>query len=388
MGGARCCTFHSVSDRWWWWAGVAVAVLLAGVGLWLLLSARSGSRRARAGRPTRATFRREDAEAAPPARKRLAVVLNPTKMNGWGDVQGRIAAVCEGQGWAEPLFLETEENDTGFGQTRAALREGVDVICAFGGDGTVRAVAQEMVGSGVPMGLLPGGTGNLLARNLEVPTDDLEWAVAVAMAGRNRHIDVGWLTLDPSEAHLGEHVGEGASEGRRRHIFLVMAGLGLDAAIMEETSEELKARIGWTAYVPAGFKNLLVERFKARLTLDGGPPSTVRARTVLVGNCGKLTGGINLMPDAEPDDGTLDVVIIAPKGLTAWVSVAARVITKSQRSTRTLDRHRCQSVGVRVDHEQMVELDGDIIGEATHIEIDVQPRALIVRVEAGRPTPA
>ncbi len=316
------------------------------------------------------------------------MVLNPTKMNGWGDVHGRIAAVCEGQGWAEPLFLETEENDVGFGQTRAALREGVDVVCAFGGDGTVRAVAQEMVGSGVPMGLLPGGTGNLLARNLEVPTDDLEWAVAVAMSGRNRHIDVGWLTLDPGEAHLGEHVGEGSSAGPRRHIFLVMAGLGLDAAIMEETSEALKARIGWTAYVPAGFKNLLVERFKARLTLDGGPPSTVRARTVLVGNCGKLTGGINLMPDAEPDDGTLDVVIIAPKGLTAWMSVAARVITKSGRSTRTLDRYRCQSVGVRVDHEQMVELDGDIIGEATHIEIDVQPRALIVRVEAGRATAA
>ena len=140
--------------------------------------------------------------------------------------------------------------------------------------------------------------------------------------------------------------------------------------------------------MPAGFKNLLVERFKAQLTLDGGPPSTVRARTVLVGNCGKLTGGINLMPDAEPDDGTLDVVIIAPKGLTAWMSVAARVITKSGRSTRTLDRYRCQSVGVRVDHEQKVELDGDIIGEATHIEIEVQPRALIVRVEAGRATAA
>ena len=136
--------------------------------------------------------------------------------------------------------------------------------------------------------------------------------------------------------------------------------------------------------MPAGFKNLLVERFKARLTLDGGPPSTVRARTVLVGNCGKLTGGINLMPDAEPDDGTLDVVVIAPKGLTAWSRVAARVITKSGRRTRTLDRYRCQSVDVRVDHEQLVELDGDIIGEATHIEIDVQPRALVVRTSRPR----
>ena len=77
-------------------------------------------------RPTRATFRRDDAQAAPPARKRLAVVLNPTKMNGWGDVRGRIAAVCEGQGWAQPLFLETRGErrrvraDPGRAQRRAS----------------------------------------------------------------------------------------------------------------------------------------------------------------------------------------------------------------------------------------------------------------------------
>jgi diacylglycerol kinase family enzyme len=241
-----------------------------------------------------------------------------------------------------------------------------------------------MVGSGVPMGLLPGGTGNLLARNLEVPTDDLARAVEVAITGRNRHIDVGWLRLNPDEAHLEEHVGEGSSVGLRRHAFLVMAGLGLDAAIMEGTSEKLKARIGWTAYVPTGLKHLLVERFKAHLSVDGGAPATVRARTILIGNCGRLTGGINLMPEAEPDDGTLDVVVIAPKGLAAWVAVAARVLTKSERTTQTLDRYRCQAVGIRVDHEQKIELDGDIIGEARHVEVEVQPRALIVRTETGR----
>ena len=313
------------------------------------------------------------------------MVLNPTKLDSTGDdVHEVITRVCAEQGWDEPLFIETEEHDVGFGQTRQALAENVDVVCAFGGDGTVRAVAQEMVDSGVPMGLLPGGTGNLLARNLEMPTDDLAKSVEVAITGRNRHIDVGWLRLNPDEAHLEEHVGEGSTAGPRRHAFLVMAGLGLDAAIMEDTSEELKAKIGWTAYVPAGLKHLLVERFKAHLSVDGGPPSTIRARTVLIGNCGKLTGGINLMPDAEPDDGTLDVVVIAPKGLMAWVAVAAKVLTKSERTTQTLDRYRCQSVGIRVDHEQKIELDGDIIGEATHVEVEVQPRALIVRTETGR----
>ena len=376
-----------MSDGWWTWAGVAVAVVLVAAGAWLLLSSRSGRRSARS-RPSRDTFRRSEEPNTPP-RKRLGVVLNPTKLEGNGEEERAvIAAACAAEGWAEPLFLETEVNDVGFGQTRKALAEGVDVVCAFGGDGTVRAVAQEMAGSGVPMGLLPGGTGNLLARNLDVPTDDLEKCVAVALSGRNRHIDVGWLTLNPQEATLEEHVGEGSSAGPQRHAFLVMAGLGLDAAIMDNTSEKLKARIGWTAYVPAGFKHLLVERFRAHVAIDGAPPATFRARTVLIGNCGKLTGGINLMPDAEPDDGTLDLLVIAPKGLTAWMAVAARVLAKSPRSTQTLDRYRCRSVGVRVDHEQKIQLDGDIIGEATHIEVEVEPRALTVRTEVGRSTAA
>jgi diacylglycerol kinase (ATP) len=377
-----------VSDAWWTWVGIAVAVVLVLAGLWLLVSSRRDDDSS-SSRPARDSFRTADDDTPAPPRKRLAVVLNPTKLEGAdGDVHAVVSRVCAQEGWDEPLFLETEEHDVGFGQTRRALEEKVDVVCAFGGDGTVRAVAQEMVDSGVPMGLLPGGTGNLLARNLELPTDDLERAVVVAITGRNRHIDVGWMRLDPDEAHLEEHVGEGASAGLRRHAFLVMAGLGLDAAIMDETSEKLKAKIGWTAYVPAGLKHLLVERFKAHLSVDGGPAVTIRARTVLIGNCGKLTGGINLMPDAEPDDGTLDVVVIAPKGLTAWVAVAARVLTKSERTTQTLDRYRCQSVGIRVDHEQKIELDGDIIGEASHVEVEVQPRALIVRTETGRATVA
>lgn len=377
-----------MSEATWTWVGIAVAVVFVGAGLWLTLSSRSSGRHAST-RPSRDSFR-QDQEGAPPL-KRLAVVVNPTKLDADGSVEKEaITRVCAEQGWDEPLFLETEEHDVGFGQTRRALEEGVDVVCAFGGDGTVRAVAQEMVGTGVPMGLLPGGTGNLLARNLEVPVDDLVRSVEVALTGRNRHVDVGWMTLDPDDADLDEHVGEGSSAGRRKHAFLVMAGLGLDAAIMSETSEELKARIGWTAYVPAGLKNLLVERFKARLSLDDGPPMDLRARTILVGNCGRLTGGINLMPEAEPDDGTLDIVVLAPSGIAAWASVVGRVVTKSDRTTKALHRYRCQKATVHVDHAQRIELDGDIVGEARHLEVAVQPRSLIVRTEGGRapgPTP-
>ena len=239
------------------------------------------------------------------------------------------------------------------------------------------------------MGLLPGGTGNLLARNLEMPTDDLAKSVEVAITGRNRHIDVGWMRLNPDEAHLEEHVGEGSTAGLRRHAFLVMAGLGLDAAIMDETSEKLKAKIGWTAYVPAGLKHLLVERFKAHLSVDGGPPThgpgAHRADRQL------RQAHRRHQPDARrrarrrhPRRRRHRAQGPARRGRPS----RPRVLTKSERTTQNLDRYRCQSVGIRVDHEQKIELDGDIIGEATHVEVEVQPRALIVRTETGRATAA
>ena len=161
-----------MSDAGWTYVGIAIAVVLVVAGLWLLVSSRRGRDEATS-RPARDSFRAVDDTPAPP-RKRLAVVLNPTKLEGAAvDVHAVITRVCAQEGWDEPLFIETEEHDVGFGQTRQALAENADVVCAFGGDGTVRAVAQEMVDTGVPMGLLPGGTGNLLARNLELPTDDL-----------------------------------------------------------------------------------------------------------------------------------------------------------------------------------------------------------------------
>ena len=367
------------------WVGVGVAVLFALVGAYLVLSSRpsSGGGGAHRARPSREAFRAEEGDGAPPP-KQAAVIVNPTKFEDMGDVRRRLAAACEEHGWAEPLVLETTEHDVGFGQTREAVEREVDLVCALGGDGTVRAVAQELVGTEVPLGLLPGGTGNLLARNLEIPVDSIEQALEVALTGRNRHVDAAWMTLDPADLELEEHAGEGSSAGERTHAFFVMAGLGLDAAIMDSTSEQLKNRIGWGAYVPAGFKHFLRDRFKVTLTIEDTPPETKRARMVVIGNCGKITGGIDLMPDAEPDDGLLDIIVLAPRGIGQWVSVAGRVITKSDRSTAHLSRYRATRTRVSVDEPQQVQVDGDIIGEARKLACEVQPRALIVRVPEGR----
>lgn len=370
-----------MSDNAWVWAVLAVALVLALVGLWLLLGDRlTASRtRPRHARPSRDQFRADDAPPPPP--KRAAVIINPTKFEDPTPILEGVHATCERLGWDEPLVLRTTAEDVGTGQARQALAEAVDVVCVLGGDGTVRTVAQELVGSGLPLGLLGGGTGNLLARNLALPTDDVTAAVEVALTGRNKHIDVGWAVLDPTPE---QSAGDTASAANR-YAFLVIAGLGLDAAIMENTSEELKAKMGWTAYVPAGVKNLLVRRFKAHMSVDGAAEVVYRARTILIGNCGKIQGGINLMPEAEPDDGILDIVAISPRGVAGWAGVAAKVLSKSEKTTATLDRYRGESVAITVEHRQKVELDGDILGEADAVMMSVHPRGLIVRTPAPAP---
>ena len=140
-------------------------------------------------------------------------------------------------------------------------------MCSLGGDGTVRAVACALIGTETPLGILPAGTGNLLARNLDLPVDALDEAVRAALTGRNRRIDVGQLVIGELDAH-GEPVDGG--EPVTEH-FLVMGGMGLDALIMGGTNEVLKQRVGWAAYLLAGAKHLVSPEFRTQLRLDSEP---------------------------------------------------------------------------------------------------------------------
>ena len=302
--------------------------------------------------------------------KRAAIIINPTKFDDQSAVRARITKGCREQGWDEPLFIETTAEDTGERQTREAVEQGATVVCALGGDGTVRAVASALVGTETPMGLLPGGTGNLLARNLDLPVDDLGEALKVALTGQNKRVDVGRIRVDAS----GEH------ERPAEHVFLVMAGLGFDAAIMAGAPEALKARVGWLAYMVAGVRNLRGAQFKVRLKVDDEPEVTRRVRTVVVGNCGKLTGGLVLMPRAEVDDGWLDAVTLSPKGVVGWLAVAARVLSKKRKGHERVDHMRGKELGIRSDRPEEVQLDGDTIGKALALHICVEPGALVVRV--------
>lgn len=380
---------------------LAICLLLIGTAAWLVLNGSTygapGGRHA-ATRPPRSAFSRT-AHEQPATKKRAAIVINPTKFDDVEIAKAELIQTSRDLDWEDPLFLETTIEQTGAEQAREALAEKVDLVCALGGDGTIRAVASVLMGTRTPMGLLPRGTGNLLARNLDVPFGDVTAGLRVACTGRNRAIDVAWVELDPevAEVDLDER---GADEPApspevitdesvattevTRHPFLVMAGMGFDAAIMDGTSEELKSSVGWTAYFVTGIRSLFFERFAVRVRADGSQMPTKKVRTVVFGNCGTLTGGIQLMPAAQIDDGVLDCVFVAPKSLFGWSKLAATVLRKSEKETSQLTRSRGSDFIVEVDDPKPVQIDGDVLGEARRLHVGVNKQSLIVRTGAGR----
>ncbi|WP_237565377.1 diacylglycerol/lipid kinase family protein [Ornithinimicrobium cavernae] len=330
-------------------------------------------------------------------RPRAAVVVNPTKFDGNNTDKPRaeIEEVCRTHGWADPLWLETTEDDPGYGQTKQALAEGVDLVCALGGDGTVRIVGSALVGSGVPMGLLSGGTGNLLARNLSLPVTSLSQGMTVALTGESSPIDTGSLRLrrplhadeedtpPPVDADDLDEVppvpgrGEGEVED---HVFLVMAGLGFDAEVMANAPEKLKKQMGWAAYLVSGVQRLRGPQFKVEVQADDDTRMHRRVRSVMVGNVGKLTGGLNLVPQARADDGILDLVLLSPEGLVGWGAVVTRLVTRSSRGHQRVDYFTAKTVEVVAGSPVEIQLDGDTLGRATAMSVTVNPGSLLVRL--------
>jgi diacylglycerol kinase family enzyme len=328
---------------------------------------------------------------APSARHRLTVVYNPVKVDDLDAAKELVAKAAAQHGWEDPSWIETTAEETGEKQGREAVRAGSDVVASLGGDGTVRAVASALVGTDVALGLLPGGTGNLLARNLDLPVDSLEKAVDALLGGTDRRIDVGLVRvsdrpIEPRRSH-GTHDG-GSQVDDDEEVFLVMAGLGLDGQVMAGTNEKVKAVVGWVAYVFSGLRQVFSRGFRVEVRSSGGEGiveqagDTVNrhARTVVIGNCGTLQGGLELMPDAKVDDGVLDAVVIAPQGALGWLSVISDLVTRHRAGHRRLDRLRGREFTVTAGRPVEAEIDGDPIGEHLSLGVRVLPESLVVRV--------
>jgi len=288
---------------------------------------------------------------------RSAVVINANRVEGADELRSAITGQLVDAGWPEPLWLETTAEDPGLGQSRQAVEDGVDVVFVCGGDGTVRAVVEGLAGSDVALAVLPGGTGNLLAANLDIPTNVPD-GVATALARGRRQVDIGEV------------------DGQ---AFAVMAGMGFDANMVGDAPTALKAKAGSVAYVVSALQHLADDEMRVEVRVDDQAPLRRHARSVLVGNVGRLQGGVDLLPDAQADNGQMDVAIIAPRNLGHWVQLAVAVLLRRQRVPR-MEVLRGSRIRVRSTRPQPRQLDGDVIDPSRTLVATVRPGALWVCV--------
>ena len=299
-----------------------------------------------------------------PRTHEVLVILNPVKIENIEAFRAMLDARAVELGWNPPTWLQTTIEDPGHSMARQAVESGVDLVVVCGGDGTVRTVCGELAGSGIPVGVVPAGTGNLLARNLDLPLY-LNAAIEVALNGQDRAVDL--VKID------GDGLGE-------REHFLVMAGMGFDAAIMGGVNESVKAKVGWLAYFVSGVRNIMFPAVRLEVSVDGAPATRHWARTVVVGNVGFLQAGLPLLPDATIDDGRLDVVIINPARFLHWFRVLARVLSRGKKLDDTVNRMTGRSVTIRAHGETPRQVDGDAIEPGQEIRCEVLHGRLLVRV--------
>jgi YegS/Rv2252/BmrU family lipid kinase len=287
---------------------------------------------------------------------RAAIIVNPAKSD-VAELREQIDKTLTTSGWSSSLWLETTPDDPGRGMAEAAVTSDVQLVVICGGDGTVMACLGALAGSGLPVAIIPVGSGNLLARNLGIPLG-LDDSLATVIGGVDRRIDLGRVDDEP---------------------FAVMAGMGFDAAMMADTTEDMKRVAGWPAYAASGLRHLRDPVMRLRLRIDDGPTLRRSARTVLVGNVGQLEGGLELLPDAEADDGLLDVIIVAPRTLRDWLRVAYRIL-RHREHDRHLERFRGATISIEVDRSVPRQMDGEVITEGSRLDVRVEPGALLVRV--------
>ncbi len=316
---------------------------------------------------------------------RYAFIINPSKPAAERS-RARIEEFCDAKGITDIEFIDTTLERTGRDCAMDAMRRGADVLVAVGGDGTVRTVASAVSGTGKTLAIVPIGTGNLFARNMGIPVDDIEAALTVATSRGERMVDMGRMALlDRHDDHA--------------HAFLIIAGTGFDADMIDDTDPELKKNISWLAYFSGGLKHLFAPKYRASVSITNADGSTrtaskVHFRTFMAGNCGQIPV-FSLMPNAVYDDGLLDFEIIDTNGgLLGWLNLFGGVVQQTVTGkvnenpiseNSTMDQIQGVSAELRLEKPALAQVDGDMLGTTSHIRFTVEHKALKVRVPASGP---
>lgn len=294
---------------------------------------------------------------------RCALVINPAK-GGWERALEAVTTRAEAAGWRTPTVHLTTRAETGRAQAASAVEAGAELVVAAGGDGTVRSVAHALTGTGTQLGVVPTGTANLLAHNLDLPSG-IEAAAQVAVSGHVRPVDLGLARLDDKARDLP---------------FVVLAGIGHDAATVAATRPRLKDRIGWPAYLAPAAVSAMRRPVPMTVRYGDEPERDVLAWSVLAANCTRVRAGV-LVPGGLVDDGLLDVLEVIVRWPVQWVGVAAKGLGW-QRDVSGLRTRPATELTVTSATPLHVQLDGDVVGPARRMHVRCLPHALSVRTSA------
>jgi YegS/Rv2252/BmrU family lipid kinase len=288
---------------------------------------------------------------------KIGVVAHAGKSLGGG--LPALRRVLADKGIADSFWVEVPKSKKAPAQVQRALDEGVELVFVWGGDGMVQRCVDVLAKSSVGLAIIPAGTANLFASNLGIPKD-IEEAVAIGLNGDRRDFDVGKFN------------------GER---FVVMAGAGFDAAMIRDSGDgRLKERFGRAAYVWTGSKNLRLKPFRATIEVDGAEWFKGKATCVLLGNVGKLVGGVDVFEHARPDDGRLDLGVVTADGMLDWSRMLARAVAGSVADSPFAQTTKARTVKVKLSRKVAYELDGGDRTKVKSFKVKVEPGALSVCV--------
>ncbi len=266
--------------------------------------------------------------------------------------------MLEAAGVDEPLWYEVPKAKQAPEQVRRALDEGAELVFAWGGDGTVRRCIDVLAGTdGAPRGP-PGRHGEPVRDQPRDPRGHRARRRRRARAATAGSLDVGRF-------------------GKER--FAVMAGAGFDAAMIRD-ADDLKERVGRAAYLWSGSRNLRAAGFGAEIEVDGTDWYEGRATCVLLGNLGDIFGGVDVFPDARPDDGMLELGIVTAEGLVQWARTLARTAVGDPNRSPFVRTTKAKTVKVQLDRKVRYELDGGDRSKVKSFEVKVEAGALSVCV--------
>jgi diacylglycerol kinase (ATP) len=297
---------------------------------------------------------------------RALLIANPaaarTARNAVDTVAGRLRA----GGW-EVEVLATGGPGDAHQLAEYGVREGVDVVTVFGGDGTTMQAAAALVGTEVALGVIPGGTGNLLAGNLRIPASPARAAQAL-LAARPRIFDLGRMERPTGPQY-----------------FAVACGAGYDARVMAATLSEQKRRWGMAAYVATSLRLIAdIQSTLHVITIDG-VEYEAHAAMVLVANCGEVIPPlVRLGPGITPDDGLLDVVVMRADNFSQSLRAVwdlLRVSPASPGGGPYVGHARGREIRVESERVQPVQLDGEPGGQ-TPFTATVVPGAIRIMAPA------